>query len=66
MTPGLAERGGGVAMEQELGKALIENDVALFALKQIARGKKNCGLPLPRETAQQIARISLVALGEDW
>lgn len=45
---------------------LIVGDLAVFALKLIARGRKPNGKPMPGEDAQEIARKVLVALQEDW
>jgi hypothetical protein len=45
---------------------LMDDYVVLNALKAIAVGKVNCGLPLNRHEAQRIARQALVAIGEPW
>ena len=38
----------------------------LQALQRIARGRLDCGLPLGREEARQIARTALTERGIDW
>lgn len=36
------------------------------ALREIARGRPDCGRPLGGEVARQIARRTLLGIGEDW
>jgi hypothetical protein len=45
---------------------LITEDAAIYALKLTARGRRDCGRPVSTETARQIARETLVAIGENW
>lgn len=52
--------------DEEIMGHLLAEDVAIFALKQIARGRKDCGRPIAGRTSQHLARTALVALQEDW
>lgn len=47
-------------------RALVAEDISVFTLKQIARGRKDCGRPLGGQYAQHLARLALVSLQEDW
>ena len=70
-TPGGVPAGGEIVlhMADRIEAAEAENErlcEAVLALAQIARGREDCGLPLAREEARQIARKTLTELGLGW
>ncbi len=42
------------------------HEIMLTALKKIAVGKTNNGMPLARDEARQVAREAMVEIGETW
>jgi hypothetical protein len=49
-----------------MSHGIDESSAMLEALQRIAAGRDNCGTPLPREKARQIAREAMVAIGRTW
>jgi hypothetical protein len=56
----------GVGDDEALAEYMIRDAAKTEALAAIARGRKDCGRPVSAGTAQQIARMVLIATGGTW
>lgn len=53
-------------MSKAIRDILDDYDSAVAVLRDIARGRADCGRPLPAEKARQMAREVCIRLGEEW